>query len=73
MTDEAAISNSKLKKALRGEQEKNLTLQARVDTLELLYREAVEAKEKYEKKWRDTLAVMEDAREMVGGLDEVNK
>lgn len=54
------------KARLRQLEDENKRLKARVETLEDLCNTAIEERDKYEGKWRQTLAVMEDAREMMG-------
>jgi hypothetical protein len=43
--------------------------ESRVESIETLYRDAIEDKERWKRKFHEVLAVMEDAREMVGNRD----
>jgi hypothetical protein len=49
--------------------EQLLLANSRVESLEELYRNAIADREKWELKFRQLLAVLEDAREMAGNRD----
>lgn len=69
MTEDEALKNRALKAKVRSLEDANKVLQSRCETLEELCEIALEDKEKYERKWREVMAVMEDAREMVGNRE----